>query len=685
MRLSSRLLMVEVHTFFTSVSGIMLPVDIVKIVANTTSGIKAKGFVQAISSFHRIQASPGIHDAIIYVKNEIEHLPNVESELFEYPADGKTTISTWEAVLGWEPKTGKLVLVEPEEKSLADFTAEPISLIAHSTSVDIESEVVFVGKGLSPEDYEGKDIKGKMVLTEGLARMVHRVACIQHGAAGLLTFVPPSNQDEIASLRRYDAIWPSGEERDKVTFGFALTQADGLKLKGLLQEGKTVKVKANVNAKLVDGKTEVLTALLPGEDKSKEFWLAAHICHPNPGANDNGSGSGALLEVLRTISHLLKEEKIPKLSYSIRFIWMPEWSGTIYFIDREKEILKRCIGMLNLDMVGANPAKAGSVFTLLRTPFSLPSTMNNVVRYWLEKEASREDERTQGGTMTPLPFKYDRYGAGSDHFMLTDATVGIPAIMLNQNPDRFYHTSTDSIDKIDTRQMAYASRVAALSALSMVLPKHVYEETVMTYCRNEFVELMQEVSIHGVTELSRCLGDPEKIYPRVIRWLGHAHDLGQATLDKAKSEWSLIAEQEAIRNALKTSLQMVYTTEMVIARKAYEGACAEVGLEAMQEDQIVLDPKSFGIEIKRIYDYALSPTFLLQRLGEKAPKYAEMRRKDPHSWDRLDELLNMSKDWTSLDIIWDMLCFQFGDIESGELLVIVKDLAEAGIIESRSV
>ena len=130
---------------------------------------------------------------------------------------------------------------------------------------------------------------------------------------------------------------------------------------------------------------------------------------------------------------------------------------------------------------------------------------------------------------------------------------------------------------------------------------------------------------------------------------------------------------------------MVYTTEMVIARKAYEGACAEVGLEAMQEDQIVLDPKSFGIEIKRIYDYALSPTFLLQRLGEKAPKYAEMRRKDPHSWDRLDELLNMSKDWTSLDIIWDMLCFQFGDIESGELLVIVKDLAEAGIIESRSV
>ena len=269
--------------------------------------------------------------------------------------------------------------------------------------------------------------------------------------------------------------------------------------------------------------------------------------------------------------------------------------------------------------------------------------------------------------------------------MLTDSTVGIPAVMLNQSPDRFYHTSTDTIDKIDPRQMAYASRIAALSALSMVLPKHVYEETILTYCRNEFVELMEHVSMNGVTELSRCLGDPEKIYPRVIRWLGLAHDLGQETLDKAATEWSLIAEQEAIRNALKTSLQMVYTTEMVIARKAYEGACAEVGLEAMQEDQIILDPKSFGIEIKRVHEYALSPTFLQLKLGDKTLKYTEMQEKDPHLGNRIDELLNMAKDWTSLDLIWDMLCFEFGDIESGDLLKIVKDLAEAGIVESRSV
>ena len=51
----------------------------------------------------------------------------------------------------------------------------------------------------------------------------------------------------------------------------------------------------------------------------------------------------------------------------------------------------------------------------------------------------------------------------------------------------------------------------------------------------------------------------------------------------------------------------------------------------------------------------------------------------------IDEMLNMAKDWTSLDLIWDMICFQFKEIDSGKMIAIVKDLAEAGVIESRSV
>ncbi|MFW9794150.1 MAG: DUF4910 domain-containing protein [Candidatus Thorarchaeota archaeon] len=663
----------------------MLPDEIIKAVANSISGIRAKDYASSISAYHRIQGSPGFLEAVQYLKSTIEAVSDANTEVFEYPTDGKIEFGTWQNPLSWEGKEGRLELLEPEEKILADFSAEPISLVAHSTSTDIESEVVYIGKGLVASDYEGKNVKGKIVLTESLARRVHRVACVQHGAAGVLTFVPPAGIDELAELRRYDAIWPNENETNKVKFGFSLKQGDGVKMKKWLEEGKTVKVKAKVDAKLYTGKLQVLSALIQGEDKSKEVWLAAHLCHPHPGANDNASGSAALMEILRTLSFLIREEKIPKPIFSIRFIWIPEWSGTIQFIQNQPDLLKRCKAMINLDMVGADPAKSGSVFNLHRTPFSLPTTLNNVVRYWLQHEAKGKDDRLEGGMMGPLPFDYRRYSAGSDHFMLTDSTVGIPAVMLNQYPDRFYHTSTDTPDKLDARQMAYASRIGALSALSLVLPKHVYEETILTETRNEFVELMQEVSLRGVTELSRCLGDPEKIYPRVLRWLGFAHDLGQETLDCAAEEWSLIAEQEALRQSLKTSLQMVYTTEMVVARKAYEGACAEVGLEAMKEDQIVLDAESLGVDVKRLHDRAISPSFVMTKLGDKAPEYYEMREENLVIFDALDEIFNLSRDWIALDIVWDRVCFQFGEIESGKLLKIVKDFTEAGIMESRRV
>ena len=51
----------------------------------------------------------------------------------------------------------------------------------------------------------------------------------------------------------------------------------------------------------------------------------------------------------------------------------------------------------------------------------------------------------------------------------------------------------------------------------------------------------------------------------------------------------------------------------------------------------------------------------------------------------IDEMLNMAKDWTSLDLIWDMICFQFKEIESAKMEKVVIDLTEAGVIESRSV
>ncbi|MHA2040226.1 MAG: DUF4910 domain-containing protein [Candidatus Thorarchaeota archaeon] len=661
----------------------MLPEDMVEAVNRMVSGIRAKDYVTSISSFHRIQASPGIHEAISYVKDEIEKVSDAKIEIFEYPANGKRQIETFVAPFGWFPSSGTLELLEPERKRLADFQAEPISLIAHSVSAEMESEVVYVGKALSPEDLKDKDIKGKIVLTENLATIAFRPLCVMGGAAGLLTYVPPSGQDEIANLRRYDAFWPGTDEGKTGAFGFSLRQKDGLEIKDLLESGKTVKVKAKVDAALKTGKTSVLSALIEGKDPNKEFWLIAHVCHPHEGANDNASGSGALMEAMRVISGMIREEVIPQPECSLRFLWVPEWFGTIEFIQNENAILSRCLAVLNLDMVGADPAKSGSVLHLNRTPFSLPTTFNNVVRYWQENEGRRKVDRSLGGTMAPLPFAYSIYAAGSDHFMFTDKTVGIPSVMLNQSPDRFYHTSTDTIEKIDPNQMSYVTRIAILSSLTYTHSKHVCKEILLTWARDEAVELMRKVSHESVRNLARCVGDPEEVYPKTLRWLGRAQDLGQATLDVAAEEWNLISEQKSFLEALKTSLQMVYTTEMVVARKAYEGACAEVGLEAQKDDQLIIDTVSLGIAVRRKVKYPINIGYFSKKMIHKIPRYLELRKSLDRLFERIDEIVNLSEEWTTLDEIWDSLCFQFGDFEIKTLVEIVEDLTEAGLVESK--
>jgi hypothetical protein len=81
----------------------------------------------------------------------------------------------------------------------------------------------------------------------------------------------------------------------------------------------------------------------------------------------------------------------------------------------------------------------------------------------------------------------------------------------------------------------------------------------------------------------------------------------------------------------------------------------------------------------------MSPGYVITNLGDKGPKYREMRKKHEHIFEMMDEMFNLANDWTSLDTIWDKLCFQFKEIDSGMMLNIVKDLTEAGIIESRSV
>jgi hypothetical protein len=56
------------------------------------------------------------------------------------------------------------------------------------------------------------------------------------------------------------------------------------------------------------------------------------------------------------------------------------------------------------------------------------------------------------------------FSGGSDHYILADPSVGVPCPMIIQWPDKFYHTSLDTLDKVDPASLHRAGVLAATYA-----------------------------------------------------------------------------------------------------------------------------------------------------------------------------------------------------------------------------
>ena len=67
------------------------------------------------------------------------------------------------------------------------------------------------------------------------------------------------------------------------------------------------------------------------------------------------------------------------------------------------------------------------------------------------------------GGKEPLRAEYSAYTTGSDHDVYQDSSFGIPAIYLNDWPDRYIHTNFDSAANIDPTKLKRVSFIGAAS------------------------------------------------------------------------------------------------------------------------------------------------------------------------------------------------------------------------------
>jgi len=432
---------------------------------NELSGELAKEFVIDISRFDRVQASDGLYQACEMIKSKLAGHGITNSTIERFPSNGEIKYWTWTPPMGWRIRSAELWMVSPKKMKLADYAEMPTTVVRGSQSADVTTELISVSNGTREEDYKDIDVKGKIVLADAYAGNVHRQAVLKLGAAGVITYNRRTDRMEFPDLVPYHGMWIKKYENPKTTFGFTSSQRTAEMLKDMLQRGEKVMLHAKVDGENYDSAVDQLTCTIPGAKyPDEEVLLLGHIDHYKPGANDNASGSAGLLEMARCLRKMIDRGDIAPPKRTIRFLWITEWNGMVPWLHAHPELWKKTMAAVNCDMIGGDLVKTNSYFYFTQTPHSLPHYLNSVAEHFTLRAASLDITSARGNNSAPFNYRITPYSGGSDHWMLNDATIGVPALMFG-HPDPYHHTIQDVPDNIDATEMKRAMYIALGSVL----------------------------------------------------------------------------------------------------------------------------------------------------------------------------------------------------------------------------
>ncbi|MGC9529225.1 MAG: DUF4910 domain-containing protein [Candidatus Bipolaricaulaceae bacterium] len=428
------------------------------------SGLRAKEAAADIARHHRVQASPGFEAAVADVRAMLA-AAGIESHVHTFPADGTTTTYRWTAPPAWSATAAVLRQVKPRARTVADFAEVPQALVVHSPPGEVDAELVHVGRGTAEADYRGREVAGRAVLACGRAREVLQMAG-PRGAAAMIIYPPSERAAAGYDLIQYQSLFPTAEEIPSLVPAFSISRRTADQLMAELEKGP-VRLRGRVEAAFTTGSLQVVEAELAGDDRQAgQVLLCAHLCHPRQSANDNASGSGLLVELARALAARRSRLALP---HTLRFLWVPEFNGTLPWARARGETLQDVWYAVNLDMVGQSPTEVGTPLTISRAPDSVPSYVNAWLAPLAARIAAREDAFSPQGSRRPLHWVVEPPSGGSDHLVFSSPPARIPAVMFGHH-DPFWHTDLDTMDRVDPSRLKQVGVVAAaLAALPALL------------------------------------------------------------------------------------------------------------------------------------------------------------------------------------------------------------------------
>jgi hypothetical protein len=378
---------------------------------------------------------------------------------------------------GWDYSTGTLRLDGPEGEVVLSREQDRVALAINSFSTAPGGAVlplIDVGAGTSAAAYEGKAVKGAVVLASGPLGPVFTQAVRNRGAAGVISsdLAAYTRPAETPDVLQWGSIPKDAALR---AFGFKATPRAAARLRAALARG-AVTVHVTIAATFHDRPNRTLIVEIPGREHPEQRVVSvAHV--QEPGANDNASGCGTLLATALAIHRNIERGAVPPPVRTLTFMWVDEIRGSQQWIKDHPADVKNVVAMLSLDMTGEDTSKTGGTFLIEKQPdpsavWERPSDPHS------EWGASKVDAALLRGSFlndlhlavalrrardTGWVVRTNPYEGGSDHTVFMNAKV--PSLLNWHFTDRYYHTNLDTVDKVSAVEMQHVAIVVGTTAL----------------------------------------------------------------------------------------------------------------------------------------------------------------------------------------------------------------------------
>ena len=445
------------------------------IVRPSFSGDLAYATTDFVAQYWRVAGNTGFNKSVYWIAEHLEKAGyvledkataanrltyRIETRQMEHPT--------------WEPVSASLQIAGEETPLLVSERNRNMTYL-NSTSTSKEgiiAEVVQLSKDTSIADY---NLKGKVVYSASSARGLYQEV-LDKGALGIITYNNPSylQPEKNTTSIQFRSLPP---QTDSQFWGIALSYAAKQRLESALAKGK-VEVLVNIQTKTYESEELTLVANIKGAKLPKErLVFSAHI--QEPGANDNASGVGAQLEMATLAADLFKTEEIT-LDRTMTFLWGDEIISTRRYIQEDSKRAASIKWGVSLDMVGENTAITGGSFLIEKMPDPSAVWTRGKDKHseWGGKVLTLEDMKPHylndfmidtfknQGAFANWEVNTNPFEGGSDHTPFLNADI--PGLLLWHFTDQFYHTDSDTIDKVSQETLKNVGTGALVSALILL-------------------------------------------------------------------------------------------------------------------------------------------------------------------------------------------------------------------------